>query len=187
MDVDLDKEVFTTFEAAKLCNANITSIKNWIEKGELRAFRTPGGHYRIEQKVLDDFLNRHSMPNPFAERERRRVLLVHHDSRQVERVACHFGEQHDYTASDDPQQALLTIGQWRPDAAVVDDRVDGIDLPGLCETIRHTPELSTVSIIAMHNRDEAYSEALRQAGCDYVVSPVDDEAAMMEAIRRSLL
>ena len=188
MDVDLDKEVFTTFEAAKICNANITSIKNWIEKGELRAFRTPGGHYRIEQKVLDDFLNRHSMPNPFAERERRRVLLIHSDpTQQLERIASHFGKQHDYDASGDSQQALLTLGQWRPDVAVVDDRLDGIDLPGLCQTIRQTPELSPVCIIALHDRDEAYSETLRQAGCDHVVRPVNDHGAVFEAIRRSLL
>ena len=45
--MNLDKEVYTTFEVARVCNANITSIKNWIDKGELRAFRTPGGHYRI--------------------------------------------------------------------------------------------------------------------------------------------
>ena len=187
MDVDLDKEVFTTFEAAKICNANITSIKNWIDKGELRAFRTPGGHYRIERKVLDDFLNRHGMPNPFAERERRRVFLVHRDPAVIDRVAAQFGKQHEYDASGNPQQALLTIGQWRPDVAIIDDRVDGIDLLGLCETIDTNPELSLVSIIAMHSKGEAYSERLRAAGCEHVVNPVDDDEELFEAIRRSLL
>ena len=40
---NLDKTVFTTFEVARVCNANITSIKNWIEKGNLRAFRSGDG------------------------------------------------------------------------------------------------------------------------------------------------
>jgi excisionase family DNA binding protein len=187
MDVDLDKEVFTTFEAAKICNANITSIKNWIDKGELRAFRTPGGHYRIERKVLEDFLNRHSMPNPFAEHERRRVLIIHHDPGWAEGLAGHFGSQYDYDATDDPQQALLTIGQWRPNVAVIDDRIEGIDLLGLCATIKETPELRTVSVIAVHERDPSYTERLKEAGCDHVVTPLDDDKALYEAVRRALL
>lgn len=187
MDVDLDKEVYTTFEAAKICNANITSIKNWIDKGELRAFRTPGGHYRIERKVLDDFLNRHCMPNPFAERERKRVFLVHSDPEHIDALAVQFGQQHDYDASGDPQQALLTLGQWQPDVAVIDDRLDGIDLSELCSTLRQNSELRPVCIIALHDRDEAYTDCLRSAGCDHVISPVSDEAGLHEAIRRALL
>lgn len=187
MDVDLDKEVYTTFESAKICNANITSIKNWIDKGELRAFRTPGGHYRIERKVLEDFLNRHCMPNPFAEREKRRILLVDRQPKRVELLAGQFGQQHRYDATDDPQQALLTIGQWVPDVAIIDDGIDGLDLIGLCETIDQNPELRRVSVIAVHDGDDRYCEELREAGCDYVVSPWSDGDAMLEAVRRALL
>ncbi|MFP4599154.1 MAG: helix-turn-helix domain-containing protein [Persicimonas sp.] len=187
MEVELDKEVFTTFEAAKICNANITSIKNWIDKGELRAFRTPGGHYRIERKVLDDFLNRHAMPNPFAERKRRRVLYVHNNPTSLEEISSHFGEQYDYEATDDPQQALLTIGQWVPDAVVIDDRIPGIELRQLCETIADNIELRPVSVVALHERDDGYSDALREAGCKYVVTPPDDTQIVIETLRRALL
>ncbi len=187
MDVDLDKEVFTTFEAAKICNANITSIKNWIDKGELRAFRTPGGHYRIERTVLEDFLNRHAMPNPFAQRERRRMLLVDRHPARVDELAAHFGDQHDYDATDDPQQALLTIGQWLPDVAIIDDGVDGIDLVGLCENIRQNPDLRRVALVAVHDRDDDFSGRLNAAGCEHVVSPHGDQKALFEAVRRALL
>lgn len=187
MDVELDKEVFTTFEAAKICNANITSIKNWIEKGELRAFRTPGGHHRIERKVLEDFLNRHNMPNPFARRERRRLLLVHKRPATLEFLAGYFGAQYDYDATDDPQQALLTIGQWLPDTAIIDDRIEGIDLLTLVGTIEEHSSFGCVKVVAIHDREEAYSDQLRAAGCKFVVTPATDQEAILEAVRRALL
>ncbi|MFW5966777.1 MAG: helix-turn-helix domain-containing protein [Persicimonas sp.] len=187
MDVELDKEVFTTFEAAKVCNANITSIKNWIDRGELSAFRTPGGHYRIERKVLVDFLNRHDMPNPFAEHERRRVLLVHPEPSRLKMLSDHFGKQYDYEATDDAYEALLEMGRWRPNAAIVDDRIEDLDLARLCEIIESSPELRPISIVALHDRGEEFDEKLEAAGCAYTVYPRCDQQELFEAVRRALL
>lgn len=184
--MNLEKEVYTTFEVAKICNANITSIKNWIEQGELRAFRTPGGHYRIEQKILDDFLNRHSMPNPFASRERRRILLVHPDVHFADRMRIHFGEDHDYDSTSNAVDALLKIGRWKPDAAVVDISVNGIDAVGLCERVRADAELSPVDIIIIHDNDDTYDQSVRNAGANYTVHN-GGEDAIVEAVRRAIL
>lgn len=187
MDVQLDKEVFTTFEAAKICNANITSIKNWIDKGELRAFRTPGGHYRIERKVLRDFLDRHCMPNPFAERERKRVLLIHPHEPLLDELVAHLGKQHEYDACSEAHAALLTLGQWCPDVAVVHAGVDDLDALQLCETVAQKDELARMRIIVLHNRDEAYTESLQSAGAHKVISPADSTRALLETVRRALI
>ncbi|MBA2664757.1 MAG: helix-turn-helix domain-containing protein [Bradymonadaceae bacterium] len=185
--MNLDKEVYTTFEVAKICNANITSIKNWIEQGELRAFRTPGGHYRVERKVLDDFLNRHGMPNPFAMRERRRVLLVHRDHELLVRLRGQLGESHDYDSTADPVDALLKIGQWKPDAAVIDVSIGGIDAVGLCQRVRAHAELRPVDLIIVHNFDEPFDQSVRDAGANYTVKGEASEGAIIEAVRRALL
>lgn len=184
--MNLEKEVYTTFEVAKICNANITSIKNWIEQGELRAFRTPGGHYRIEQKILDDFLNRHDMPNPFAARTRRRILLVHPDEQFVDRLRAHLGDTHDYDTTSNAVDALLKIGRWKPDAAVVDLNVSGIDAVDLCERVRADAELRPVDLIIVHDNDESYDQSVRDAGANFTV-PNGGEEAIVEAVRRAIL
>lgn len=182
--MNLDKKVYTTFEAADICNANITSIKNWIDQGELQAFRTPGGHYRIEKKVLDSFLNRHGMPNPFAERERRRILLVHPEPTLVEALRDEFGSQHDYDATDDAVDALLKIGQWRPDAAIVDSEVDDLDVVGLCERVREHVDLRPVHLVIVH---DGQAEPLAEAGADFTVPRDEGTSGIFEALRRALL
>lgn len=185
--MDLSKDVYTTFEAADICNANVTSIKNWIDQGEMKAFRTPGGHYRIERRVLDDFLNRHGMPNPFSNREKQRILLVHRDTDLIDDLEEEFGSEFEYDATDDAVDAVLKIGQWKPDAAVVDDGVDELDVVGLCERVREHADLRPVHLIIIHQEGEAFDASLEQAGADFTVEADAGEAGLFEAVRRVLL
>ncbi len=185
--MDLDKDVYTTFEAADICNANITSIKNWIDQGKLKAFRTPGGHYRIEQKVLNAFLTRHGMPNPFAEREQKRILLIHRDAVLLETVRAELGAEYDYDYTDDVVDALLKLGQRKPDAAVVDWKIEDLDPVGLCEKVREHADLGGVNLIVIHKKGEPSAEALREAGADFTVSQKGGVAEICNALRRALL
>lgn len=183
--MDLDQDVFTTFEAAEICNANITSIKNWIDQGELSAFKTPGGHYRIEREELDAFLDRHGMPNPFAERREKRLLVVHPEPAIAEEISGELDEDHDWDATDDGVDALLKIGQWKPDAAVVDSRVEKLDVPGLCRRIDEHADLAVVDVIALYG-DEDQGRALRDAGAAYTVERGEGTAQIVETLRRVL-
>ena len=130
--MDLTKEVFTTSEAARLCHANISSIKNWIEQGRLKAFRTPGGHYRIERQSLGHFLDRHNMPNPLsASASLKRVLILGHSAAEAEPIKRAFSHAHDVVVITEDILGLMTFGQWRPDY-VVASKTDTIDLDALC-------------------------------------------------------
>lgn len=40
-------EVFTTAEVAQKFRVGQRTVYRWIDKGRLRAFQTPGGHWRI--------------------------------------------------------------------------------------------------------------------------------------------
>jgi len=52
----MDKEYFTTFEAAKLMSVSPDAVLKWIKSGILEARRTPGGHHRIAQKSIEELL-----------------------------------------------------------------------------------------------------------------------------------
>ena len=185
--MDLDKDVYTTFEAADICNANITSIKNWIDQGKLRAFRTPGGHYRIEKRVLDAFLTRHGMPNPFAEREQKRILLIHRDADLLGDLRREFGANHDYDRTDDAVDALLKLGRRKPDVAVVHWKIEDLDPVGLCEKVREHADLGRVRLVVVHGGGEELDAELREAGADLTVPEGDGEAGLFEAVSRALL
>ncbi len=178
--MDLDKEVFTTFEAADICHANISSIKNWIADGELDAFKTPGGHYRIPRDVLVDFLQRHEMPNPFAHRQTPRVLVVHPDGEFAEEFAESLGGDVEFDAADDGVGALLKIGQWKPDVAVVARRVDELDVAALCRRVEEFSDLSHVQMVVVGA--EGGEEAFREAGGVEVVGGVEEAVEVVSGM-----
>lgn len=43
---------YTTFQAAKLLSVSPDAVLKWIKSGKIRAYRTPGGHYRIAESCI---------------------------------------------------------------------------------------------------------------------------------------
>lgn len=51
----------TTGEVAKACEVSLVAVKNWIREGKLKAFQTPGGHFRIPADEFRRFQTVHRM------------------------------------------------------------------------------------------------------------------------------
>lgn len=45
--------ILTPSEAARLLGASPDSVRRWCEQGRIPGYRTPGGHWRIARKDLD--------------------------------------------------------------------------------------------------------------------------------------
>lgn len=50
------KGFYTAGELAKYCEVDLKTIHNWIKKGRIESFKTPGGHMRISHANLCGFL-----------------------------------------------------------------------------------------------------------------------------------
>lgn len=184
---DFDKELFTTYEIAKICNANIASIKNWIGKGYLKAFRTPGGHFRVKRRDLDLFLQKYNMPNPLGAKGKRRVYALDSDEEALSRVkrasaGCVFMG---YT---NPFEAAIAIGLEPPDILVFDPGPpDGGGL-GLLAALQVHAETRNIQVVlftsSLPTRDQV---AIRRTWkvADIVSKSVSD-AELEEAISRLL-
>ncbi len=71
--------VYTTFEAAKICHVTHHSIKTWIKEGQIKASRTPGGHYRILESDLDAFREKNDMFPRDKGSHKKRIMVVDDD------------------------------------------------------------------------------------------------------------
>src|SRR5690349_1493066 len=48
----MSTQLFTTGEVARRCSVKPDTVLKWIKKGRLRAARTLGGHYRVEERDI---------------------------------------------------------------------------------------------------------------------------------------
>ena len=56
------EKTYTTFQIADICNVRPTTIIKWANQQRIKAYTTPGGHRRIRESDLLDFLKKYNFP-----------------------------------------------------------------------------------------------------------------------------
>jgi excisionase family DNA binding protein len=60
----------TSSNIADYCQVSKSTVLEWIKSGNLKAFRLPSGHYRVDREDFRDFLKKWNIPEkgwPFEE------------------------------------------------------------------------------------------------------------------------
>ncbi len=146
----------TTY-AAKLLGLSVGTIQSLVEKNELQAWKTQGGHRRISMPSIREYQRRHNMlVTPAESRDNRiRVLLVEDDpvTREMIRDFCSRCEMPvDCTAMSSGLEALIDIASIRPDVLIADLNMPGVDGFELLRTLRGNPlfhKMTTLVISAL--------------------------------------
>ena len=83
--MDKMKELYTTGEAADICNVSQQTIIRCFDSGKLTGFRIPGSRFRrIPRDSLIKFMKDHDMPLKNLESGKKKVLIVDDDQEIVE-------------------------------------------------------------------------------------------------------
>lgn len=183
-----EKDVLTTFEAAKLCRVSYNTIKNWIKRDLLPAYRTAGGHLRIKGDDLRVFCREHSIPlDEHAEPSRRKVLIV--DDEESVRAALKeslsdFPERLDIHTASDGFEAGTLMESVRPDIVLLDLVMPGMDGFKVCQTIRRSAALKHVKIIVLTGfASERNIERAVELGADICLAKPIDRATLFDQVK----
>lgn len=140
----------TTHQIAGFLGVSERTVANWIDRGHLDAFRTPGGHRRVSPKDLRDFLHRKSIPVPEELSEEVRILIVEDDPLVAQTLKGYLlGENPGYnvTTIQDGVSALIHIGNRRPHVVLLDILMPGMDGLEVCRKIRGNSALQEVQVV----------------------------------------
>ncbi len=170
-DEDLrTKQVFTTGEAARVCNVSQQTIIRCFDSGRLNGFRVPGSKFRrIPRAELLRFMKENDIPLDRLGGEKRRVLIVDDDPQIVELLAETLerdGRFEVRTATTGYDAGMLTEA-FRPDLIVLDFMLPDINGDIVCRRIREHDALNSARIICISgvvNRDDVAK--LLDAGAD---------------------
>ena len=186
-------KALSTSKAARLIGVGVISIVNWIDQGQIKAGRTPGGHRRIEVEDLIDFLRRHNLPVPEElAPSAPRVLIVDDEPAFREWLRDEIQERHpDYEVKEakDGFSAGELVGEWRPDVVILDLRMPGVDGMEVCRRIKARQDTRNTAIIAMtaYYSPKAETEIMACGARACLEKPVRAEVLLAEleaALRR---
>jgi excisionase family DNA binding protein len=147
------KRSFTTSEVARMLGVVVQSVSNWIDAGQLRAGRTPGGHRRIEPADLLGFLRQQGLAIPAELRQAPPKVLVVDDEEAVAIwVADEIRAQRpdiEVLVAHDGFAAGEIVGAQKPDVVVLDLRMPGMDGFEVCRRIKSREDTRQTTVIAM--------------------------------------
>jgi excisionase family DNA binding protein len=173
------KNLFTTGEAAEICNISQQTIIRCFDSGKLDGFRVPGSRFRrIPRDSLLRFMKENGIPldNLAVERPGKiKILIVDDDQEIVELmvdVLNRDGRFEVRTASSGYDAGLVTQ-QFMPDVIVLDYMLPDVNGNIVCQTIKRNPAFANTRIVIVSgvvNQEEI--ESLLQAGAaDFMKKP----------------
>jgi len=172
----------TTGQVARYCRVSSVAVWKWIKQGKLRAYRLPGGHYRVERGALKEFLREHDMPiDPeFFAVSKRRILVVDDEPTAVDvvvRALQRLGDDVEMATASDGFEAGMQLATFKPDLLVMDLMMPHINGFEVCRAVRQNAATAHIKIliITAFGVHENIERALRAGANDFVHKPLDIE------------
>ena len=169
----------TTY-AAKLLGLSVGTIQTLVEKNELQAWKTQGGHRRISMPSIREYQRKHNMLTaPADARDNRlRVLLVEDDpvTREMLRDFCNrCAMPVDCTALSSGLEALIDIATLQPDVLIADLNMPNVDGFELLRTLRSNPQFNkmTCLVVSALSPEEIESRGGLPEGTIFMAKPVN--------------
>ena len=144
-----------TSYAAKLLGLSVATVQALVEKGELEAWKTLGGHRRIALQSVNAYLAKHSPQRSRVDidpKNRLRVLLVEDDENARELYRCQFEEWDlpvDCTWMPSALEALMDIASMRPDLLITDLSMPGVDGIEMLKVLKRNQQLADMQIVVI--------------------------------------
>ncbi len=181
-----DKHIFTTGEAAKICNVSQQTIIRCFDSGRLEGFRVPGSRFRrIPRAELVRFMKKNGIPTDSMESGRTRVLVVDDDPEIVAvlREALERDSRFEVETAACGYDAGLLTESFKPHVILLDYMLPDINGNLVCKRVRENParadtRIIVVSGVVKHNE----VDALLSAGADEFVRKPFDVNALMDRI-----
>lgn len=182
----MEKELLSTFEAARYCQVHPGTIKNWIKHENLKAFKTPGGHRRIYKCDLDNFLKDKNIPVRYKFRDpRKKVLIIDSDyceREEISRTLLRWAGFFEVAAVSNGFEAGEFLVLFKPDLVILDETLRCINTTQACRHIKSAHYLDDPKILVL--AESTSTKKISREADAVLVKPISGErlASELESI-----
>ena len=144
-----------TSYAAKLLGLSVATVQSLVERGEIEAWKTLGGHRRIALQSINAYLAKNSPQLTRADanpKSRLRVLIVEDDPDTRDLYRCQFEDWDlpvDCTWMPSALEALMDIASMRPDLLITDLSMPGVDGMEMLKALKRNMQLADMQIVVI--------------------------------------
>ncbi|MCX7705408.1 MAG: response regulator [bacterium] len=150
--ISLKNNFYTTGEVARILNCSRVTVFHWILNGKIPAIRTAGGHYRIPKNNIEKLLKPLNSEQTGKQERKIKILVVDDEPNIVKTLVMFLKKvQPDFevygtTSSFDAGKLIIT---FKPDIAIIDIVMPGIDGFEVVEKIKSDPLTKDIKVIAI--------------------------------------
>jgi excisionase family DNA binding protein len=143
-----------TSYAAKVLGISVGTVQGLVEKNDLRAWKTQGGHRRISLQSIQEYQRRHnlSQASSSAAEDCLRVLVVEDDENTRLMLQANFekwGLPIDAVMYASAMEALLDMPSLQPQVLLTDLRMPNVDGFQFLKTLSQHALFSSMAIVAI--------------------------------------
>ena len=171
---DEDGADFSTMEVARMLGLAVRSVQLMVDRGELTAWKTPGGHRRISSEsvrawqlqrqgpgALARSAARAALPQPdngtAAKAKPLRILVIEDSVHYQNLIGMLLKQQFpelELHSAHDGIVGLAMVGQLQPEVLIVDILLPGIDGATLITSLRSHVQFAHSRLIVVTSLDE---------------------------------
>ncbi len=170
----MSKSYLTPNQVAKLLMVSPATVRQWAEKGELKALLTPGGHRRFLPEDIELFALQRGLTLNSRDSGALRVLIVD-DDEQIrvyleQLLACYPSQVVTQTASNGFMAGVI-VNEFCPHVILLDLMMPGLNGFQVCTDLKASPSTRNIRVIAMTGYPSADNvEAIIDAGAEACLS-----------------
>lgn len=143
-----------TSYAAKMLGISVGTVQSLVEKNELKAWKTHGGHRRISLQSVQDYQRRHNLipPTLMHGEVRLRVLVVEDEAVTRLMLQTQFDQWKlplDVVMYASAMEALVDMPGLQPQVLLTDLRMPGVDGFQLLKTLKEHALFASLAVVVM--------------------------------------
>ena len=162
------------------------TVRQWAQKGLIKAEVTAGGHRRFLLKEVKHFAQDRGMSLTFPGDENLRVLVVDDNVQLAQYLVELFDSRDDLIEVElahDGFEAGQKVGVFKPHIVLLDLKMPGLDGFEVCHRLKSSPSTHDIRIIAMtgYHSEENVNRILG-AGAEVCLAKPFKPAELFEAM-----
>lgn len=169
----MNEDMYAIGQAAEYCAVSQKTLFRRVKSGEIKASRTPGGHYRILKKDPESYVLEKGMYALTYNRSLSKKFLIVDDEPQIQKLLTKILQAHKYETemAVNDFEAGARVFKFKPGLVILDLIIPDMSGFEVCRQIKENPDTAHIKILAITGYDtQENRDRIMEAGAETAIS-----------------